>query len=131
MLLLLLGCVDDRDCAEEGKICNHAHVCESLICPTPVDEIASAKLRYNHDVHKVGTTAQMICLAGYIYNFARHDERVHGGGEEYIPVKQVNLHCTRSSNGGKAIYVDDYGHTPYHGCTKGKGMSNTIHIACI
>ena len=85
-------------------------MCEDLVCPTPIEEIPAAKLKFNHLIHKVGTTAQMICLGGYIYHF---------GNSNGIPVKQVNIHCTKGPM-GKARYVDDFGNTPLPGCNKGR-----------
>ena len=61
----------------------------------------------------MGTTAQMICLDGYIYHLGKVDN------QDGIPVKQVNLHCTVGPI-GKARYVDDFGNTPLSGCSKGK-----------
>ena len=89
------------------------HVCEDIICPSPVEVLASAKLKFNHLVHKVGTTAQMICLDKYIYHLGKN------GGKDEIPVKQVNLHCTVGPT-KKASYVDDFGNTPLPGCSEGK-----------
>ena len=106
------GCIDDSDC-QHDKFCNHVHVCEDMICPSPVEVLASAKLKFNHLVHKVGTTAQLICLDKYIYHLGKN------GGKDEVPVKQVNLHCTVGPT-KKASYVDDFGNTPLPGCSEGK-----------
>ena len=72
-----------------------------------------AKLKFNHLVNKVGTTAQWICLDGAIYYLTKSNH------DDYIPTKQINLHCTVGPD-GEARYIDDFGNSPLPGCTKGK-----------
>ena len=83
------------------------------MCPSPVEILGSSEIKFNHGIQKVGTTAQMICSEGFVYNLGKTE--YHKG----IPVKQVNLHCTVGSD-GKAIYVDDFGNSPLPGCSTGK-----------
>ena len=106
------GCIEDNDCDENNKFCNVNHICEDKLCPSPVDILYSSEIKFNHKVQKVGTTAQMICSKGFIYNLGK-SEHDHG-----ISIKQVNLHCTVGP-GGKARYVDDFGNNPSPGCSTG------------
>ena len=70
-------------------------------------------MKFNQGIQKVGTTVQMICSEGFVYNLGKTEFN------KGIPVKQVNLHCTVGSD-GKAIYVDDFGSAPMSGCSTGK-----------
>ena len=117
------GCIDNRDCHTNTKFCNADHVCEDKLCPPPVEALASAQLKFNHLVHKVGTTAQMVCLDGSIYHLGKSDY------EDGVPVKQVNLHCTVGPD-GNTRYVDDFGNTPLPGCSKGKFHSLLFDNCC-
>jgi hypothetical protein len=109
----VLGCIQDNDCDTNNKFCNVHHICEDKLCPSPAEALGSSKMKFNHGIQKVGTTAQMICSEGFVYNLGK-TEYHHG-----IPIKQVNLHCTVGPD-GKARYVDDFGNAPLLGCSTGK-----------
>ena len=107
-----LGCIQDSDCHNPRKFCNSYHVCEDKLCPSPTDMIQSARQIFNSPEPKIGSSTQMICNDGTIYYLGKTDI------SEGIPVKQVNLHCVLGSR-EEPRYIDDFGHTPIDGCTKG------------
>ena len=112
-LYCILGCIEDSDCHEPSKYCDVNHMCVDKLCPSPVGGLLSSRLRFSHDIHKVGTTAQVICSRGSIYHLGKNQHSNDG-----IPIKKVNLHCTVGSD-GVARYIDDFGNAPLTGCSKG------------
>ena len=88
-------------------------MCVDKICASPIVVPLSPRLRFSHDIHKVGTTAQMICSRGSIYHLGKNQH-----GTDGLPVTKVNLHCTVGTD-GVARYVDDFGNSPSPGCSKG------------
>ena len=77
------------------------------------------QISHIHKEPKIGTSTQMICQNGSVYQLGKTDN------SEGILVKQVNLHCVLGSR-GEAQYIDDYGHAPNSGCIK--GMINLISL---
>ena len=116
------GCIEDTDCYTKTKFCNSYHICEEKVCPSPTNLLPSAKLKFNHPEQRIGTSAQIICQDGSVYHLGKTKS------SEGIPVKQVNLHCMLGSR-GEPRYIDDFGHNPSQGCTKGKILqSNNTNV---
>ena len=88
-------------------------MCVDKICASPIDLPFSPRLRFSHDIHKVGTTAQVICSRGSIYHLGKNQH-----GNDGLPITKVNLHCTVGPD-GIARYIDDFGNAPLTGCSKG------------
>ena len=88
-------------------------MCVDKLCPSPTEVLPSSRLRFSHDIPKVGTTAQMICSRGSIYHLGKNQHDKDG-----LPITKVNLHCTVGPD-GIARYIDDFGNATLTGCSKG------------